>query len=99
MAQGPFRSRSAGAHAMTERKVSSERVSGERDIEAIRAKAARLLERMRATPPGPKRKRLASQHVEMTNEALRAEGFNAALALPPVDGLEVVAHAYVVEGE
>lgn len=51
-----------------------------KDVEAIRDHAARILARMRKTPYGPKRKLLAAQHVDLTNEALRAEGWNAALA-------------------
>ncbi len=50
------------------------------DVATIRAHAARVLERMSQTPHGPKRKLLARQHVELTNQALRAEGWNAAIA-------------------
>jgi hypothetical protein len=50
-----------------------------KDPVAIRAHAARVLERMNRTPYGPKRKLLATQHVDLTNEALRAEGWNEAL--------------------
>lgn len=52
-----------------------------RDVAAIRAHAARVHSRMTQTPYGPKRKLLAAQHVDLTNEALRAEGWNEALAL------------------
>jgi hypothetical protein len=51
----------------------------EKDVDAIRDHAARILDRMGKTPHGPKRKLLAAQHVDLTNEALRAEGWNAAL--------------------
>jgi hypothetical protein len=63
-----------------------------KDVDAIRAHAARLLDRMGKTPHGPKRKLLASQHVDLINEALRAEGWNAALLsspLPTASGVEV----------
>lgn len=50
-----------------------------RDVEAIRAHARRIFQRMVATPYGPKRKNLARQHVEKLEEALRAEGWNDAI--------------------
>lgn len=49
------------------------------DPEAIREHADRLVERMRNTPFGPKRKLLAAQHIEQANRAHYAEGWNAAL--------------------
>jgi hypothetical protein len=60
-----------------------------KDVDAIRAHAARLLDRMGKTPHGPKRKLLASQHVDLINEALRAEGWNAALLSSPIPTVEV----------
>lgn len=49
------------------------------DVDAIRGHARRLLERMQRTPHGPKRSRLAEQHIAKATEATRAEGFNEAL--------------------
>ncbi|MBC2668746.1 hypothetical protein ACFOON_15240 [Novosphingobium piscinae] len=51
-----------------------------KDVDAIKAHAERLLERMRQTPHGPKRSLLAEQHIAKTDEAKFAEGWNAAVA-------------------
>lgn len=51
----------------------------EKDVAGLRDHASRVFKRMMQTPCGPKRKRLADQHVELTNEALRAEGWNECL--------------------
>lgn len=59
----------------------------EKDVAAIEDHARRVLERMRQTPHGPKRKLLAQQHVSLCNAALEAKGWNDALAaLSPADG-------------
>lgn len=50
-----------------------------RDVEEIRVRAARLLDRMGKTLRGPKKKILAERHVDAVNELIRAEGYNAAL--------------------
>jgi len=67
----------AGAGGVTEAMVTD--AQHPMDVGAIRSHAKRVFARMCATPHGPKRKRLAEQHVNLTNQALRAEGFNAAM--------------------
>lgn len=57
----------------------AEKAREQMDPEATAAHATRILERMRATPYGPKRKRLADQHVELCNRVHYEQGYLAAL--------------------
>ena len=52
----------------------------DKDVAKLRDHATRIFDRMNQTPWGAKRKILAGQHVDLTNEALRAEGWNECLA-------------------